>query len=195
MDRQPPNPSAASNRNVWFMAAAVGVMLALHALPTPPPLERSGEIVELTTGGKATIAILAFAVVLWITEAIPFAATALFVLLLLPVFGVNSYAEAVQLGFGHPIVTFFIGVLILSAAFSRSGLGTRMALLILHKVGTRTDRVLLGFLVAGASLSMWITDMAVAAILLPLGVSLLEDAGLERLKSNFGIGVNPAFDR
>ena len=72
MDRQPPNPSAASNRNVWFMAAAVGVMLALHALPTPPPLERSGEVVELTSGGKATIAILAFAVVLWITEAIPF---------------------------------------------------------------------------------------------------------------------------
>ncbi len=124
--------------------------------------------------------------VLWITEAIPFAVTALFVVLLIPVFGVSSYAQAVQLGFGHPIVTFFIGVLILSAAFSRSGLGTRMALLILHKVGTRTDRVLLGFLVAGASLSMWITDMAVAAILLPLGVSLLEDSGLERLKSNFG---------
>ena len=141
---------------------------------------------ELTEGGKTTIAILAFAVVLWITEAIPFAVTALFVVLLIPVFGVSSYAQAVQLGFGHPIVTFFIGVLILSAAFSRSGLGTRMALLILHKVGTRTDRVLLGFLVAGASLSMWITDMAVAAILLPLGVSLLEDSGLERLKSNFG---------
>ena len=186
MDRQPPNPSATSNRTVWFMAAAVGIMLAVHALPTPPPLERSGEVVELTSGGKATMAILAFAVVLWITEAIPFAATALFVLLLIPVFGVTSYAQAVQLGFGHPIITFFIGVLILSAGFSRSGLGTRMALLILHKVGTRTDRVLLGFLVAGASLSMWITDMAVAAILLPLAVSLLEDSGLERLKSNFG---------
>ena len=60
---------------------------------------------ELTREGKATIAILAFAVVLWMTEAIPFAATALVMLLLIPVFGVSSYADTVQLGFGHPIVT------------------------------------------------------------------------------------------
>ena len=61
-----------------------------------------------------------------------------------------------------------------------------MALGILARVGTRTDRVLLGFLFVGAMLSMWITDMAVAAMLMPLGVGVLRDARLEPLKSNFG---------
>ena len=61
-----------------------------------------------------------------------------------------------------------------------------MVLHVLRVVGTRTDRVLLGFLVVGALLSMWITDMSVAAMLLPLGVGVLRDARLEPLKSNFG---------
>ena len=51
-----------------------------------------------------------------------------------------------------------------------------MVLHVLRVVGTRTDRVLLGFLVVGALLSMWITDMSVAAVLLPLGVGVLRDA-------------------
>jgi len=53
-------------------------------------------------------------------------------------------------------------------------------------VGTRTDRVLFGFLVLGAMLSMWITDMAVAAMMMPLGVGVLRDANLKPLGSNFG---------
>ena len=53
-------------------------------------------------------------------------------------------------------------------------------------MGTRTDRVLLGLLVVGASISMWITDVAVAAMLLPLAVGLLRDAGLQPGQSQFG---------
>ena len=166
-----------------YLLAAVVLMLVVHFLPTPPPV---GQSVELTVQGKACLAILAFAVVLWVSEALPFAVTSLFVLLLIPVFGIEQYATVVRVGFGNPIITFFLGVLLLSAAFSRSGLGPRLALEILRKVGTRTDRVLLGFLTVGAALSMWITDMAVAAMLLPLGVGVLRDAELKPLESNFG---------
>ena len=161
-------------------------MLAVYALPTPAPLEHDGDTIALTVNGKACLAVLAFAVTLWVTEALPFAVTSLFVLLLIPVFGIADYATVVAAGFGNPIITFFIGVLILSSGFSRSGLGARLVLHVLRIFGTRTDRVLLGFLSVGAMLSMWITDMAVAAILLPLGVGVLRDARLEPLKSNFG---------
>lgn len=161
-------------------------MLVIHALPLPEGIAHGGQVVELSRPGKSCLGILGFAVVLWVTEAVPFAVTALSVVLLIPAFGIRDYAGVVSVGFGNPIITFFIGVLLLSAGFSRSGLGTRLALNILLKVGTRTDRVLLGFLAAGAALSMWITDMAVAAILLPLGVGLLRDAELEPLESNFG---------
>jgi sodium-dependent dicarboxylate transporter 2/3/5 len=173
-------------RKLGYFALAVVLMLVVHALPTPAGIEHGGELLELSTTGKACLGILGFAVVLWVTEALPFAITSLFVVLLIPVFGIRDYAGVVSVGFGNPIVTFFIGVLLLSAAFSRSGLGIRLALNILLKVGTRTDRVLLGFLTVGAMLSMWITDMAVAAMLLPLGVGLLRDAKLRPGESNFG---------
>ena len=161
-------------------------MLLVYALPTPAPLEQDGDTIALTVNGKACLAVLAFAVTLWVTEALPFAVTSLFVLLLIPIFGIADYETVVAAGFGNPIITFFIGVLILSSGFGRSGLGARLVLHVLRIFGTRTDRVLLGFLTVGAMLSMWITDMAVAAILLPLGVGVLRDARLEPLKSNFG---------
>jgi len=69
---------------------------------------------------------------------------------------------------------------------SRSGLGPRLSLLILRVMGTKTNMVILGFLIVGVVLSMWITDMAVAAILLPLGVSILKQCGVRPLESNFG---------
>ena len=116
----------------------------------------------------------------------PFAATSLVVLVLIPAFGITDFASAVNAGFGSPLIVFFIGVLFLSTGFTFSGLGTRMVLHVLRLAGTRTDRVLLGFLVVGALLSMWITDMAVAAVMLPLGVGVLKDAGLKPLQSNFG---------
>ena len=129
---------------------------------------------------------MAFAVTLWVTEAVPFAVTSLLVVLLIPAFGIADYRVVVRSGFGDPVITFFIGVLILSAAFTRSGLGTRLVYHVLLRVGTRTDRVLLGFLIVGVLISMWITKMAVAAMLLPIGLAILRDAGAKPLQSNFG---------
>ena len=165
---------------------ALLLMAAVDALPEPSPIVRAGEQIALTPDGKACLAILTFAITLWVTEAVPFAVTALAVLLLIPILGIAPYPEVVAAGFGNPLVTFFIGVLFLSTGFTHSGLGARLVLHMLRLVGTRTDRVLLGFLVLGALLSMWITDMAVAALLMPLGVGVLRDAKLEPLRSNFG---------
>ena len=148
--------SAAGSSNVWGLIAAVAFMLIVYALPTPAPMERNAEVIALTVNGKACLAVLVFAVTLWVTEALPFAVTSLFVVLLIPGFGIADYATVVAAGFGNPIITFFIGVLILSSGFARSGLGVRLVLNVLQVFGTRTDRVLLGFLVVGAMLSMQI---------------------------------------
>ena len=178
---------ATSDRSsLLYLVLAVTVMAVVHWLPTPPPFDHNGELVGLSQSGKACMAILAFAVVLWVTEAVPFPVTSLIVLLMIPVLGVADYPSVVAAGFGNQIITFFIGVLILAAGFARSGLGTRLVLTVLTAVGTRTDRVLLGFLAVGAFLSAWLNDLAVTALMLPLGVGVLEDAGLKRLESNFG---------
>lgn len=171
---------------ITFIGLAILLLAAVILLPLPEPLEISGETVPLTWEGKAVMGLLVFAIVLWVTEVIPFSITALTVMILIPVFGLESFEETIKLGFGNPIIAFFIGVLMLSSAFTRSGLGKRLSLLILRVMGTRTSMVILGFLLFGSLLSMWITDMAVAAILMPLGVSILKQCNLKPLQSNFG---------
>lgn len=178
--------AAVPDRKGLLLLAATAALFLVYLLPSPPPLERAGALVELPAKGQACLAIMALAVTLWVSEALPFAVTSLLVVLLIPIFGIADYKSVVRAGFGDPVVTFFVGVLLLSAAFTRSGLGTRLVYLILTVAGTRTDRVLLGFIVVGTFISMWITDMAVAAMLLPLGVGLLRDSGLRPRESNVG---------
>jgi len=144
-----------------------------------------GSIV-LKKEGQIALAILLFALILWITEAIPFHFTGLIALLFLTLFKVGNYKEIIKTGFGDDIVIFFIGVLILSSFITQSGLGKRISVYVLSKTGNNTSAILLGFLIAGATLSMWITDMAVAAILMPLGRAILQEEGLKPLESNFG---------
>ncbi len=175
-----------TRRQAIFLCVAFALMLVIMVAPSPPPLERAGNLIELTASGKACLSIMAFAVILWVTEALPFAATSLLVLLLIAAFGIADYRTVVRAGFGDPIVTFILGALMLSAAFTRSGLGARLAYHVLLGVGTRTDRVLLGMLAVGTAISMWIPDVAVAAMLLPVAVGLLRDAGLQPGKSQFG---------
>ncbi len=107
----------------------------------------------------------------------------------MPLLQLSTYSEVVRAGFGSPIITFFLGVLMLSAAFTRSGLGTRLVYQILHRLGTRTDFVLLGVLGSGVLISSWVTDMAAAAILLPVGVGLLRDVDMRPGESNFGRAI------
>ena len=71
------------DRRLFALLAAVALMLALYALPSPPPLERAGNLIPLTGPGQACLAIMAFAVTLWVTEAVPFAVTSLLVVLLI----------------------------------------------------------------------------------------------------------------
>ena len=111
-------------RPALALLAATILLLIVHLLPSPPPIARGDELIALTPPGKTCLAILLFAVTLWVTEAMPFPVTSLLVLILLPIFGVTDFASAVDAGFGNPLILFFIGVLMLSTGFSRSGLGT-----------------------------------------------------------------------
>ena len=116
-----------SDRRPYILLAAVALLLTIYLLPSPPPLARAEGAIPLTPQGQACLAILAFAVTLWVTETLPFAVTSLLVVVLIPVFGLADYRTVVRAGFGDPIITFFLGVLMLSSAFPRSGLGPRHA--------------------------------------------------------------------
>lgn len=112
----PEMENTGERRAVLAFLAATTSMLVVHLLPTPEPLERAGEVIALTPDGKTCLAILLFAVTLWVTEAMPFPATSLLVLVLIPAFGITDFSSAVNAGFGNPLIVFFIGVLFLSTA-------------------------------------------------------------------------------
>ncbi|MBI9097451.1 MAG: DASS family sodium-coupled anion symporter [Spirochaetaceae bacterium] len=174
-----------TRKKTLYLGLAFTVMIAMMILPLPDSVRNAGKGF-LTSEGQVAMGILLFSLVLWMTEALPFHITGMLSVILLALFDVDTFKNIVSVGFGNHIITFFIGVLILSAFITKSGLGKRISVYLLSRTGNHTSLIILGFMLVGAMLSMWITNMAVAAMLLPLGVSILEEEGALRLKSNFG---------
>lgn len=174
-----------TTKRLLALAGAVLALLVIAYLPLPEGLLTAGEV-TLSPAGRVSVGTLAFCLVLWMTEALPFHITGLLGMIALALQGTAGFSEIVKLGFGNQIIVFFIGVLCISSFISRSGLGKRLCLFVLSRTGNSTGAILLGFLTVGALLSMWVTDMAVAAILMPLAKAMLEEEGLQPLKSNFG---------
>lgn len=136
--------------------------------------------------GRKALGILIFCLVLWIREPVPFHVTGFLGMLMMLVLKVDTFANIVKQGFGNETVVFFIGVLTLSAVVTKTGLGKRISVYILSTTGNSTSKILMGFLLVGTLLSMWMTDMAVAAILMPLAVMILKEEGVKPMESNFG---------
>lgn len=176
----------ADNKKYFYLLAAVALMILINMLPLPEPLQSPDGLVELTVEGKAALSVLGFVIVLWLTEAIPFPVTALFGLLLAYFFRLAVFDDIVAYGFGSTVTIFFIGVLTLSSGLTRSGLADRFTQLILSKIGLDPHKIIFAFMALGAFLSMWIVNMSVAAILLPMAVTILKKAGHKPGASNFG---------
>jgi solute carrier family 13 (sodium-dependent dicarboxylate transporter), member 2/3/5 len=90
------------------------------------------------------VAVLAFALVLWLNEAVPFHITSLLAMVLLAVTRVEPFVEVVRLDFGSHIAVFMIGVLTLSALVTVPGLGKRITVFLPSCTGTGTRTILFG---------------------------------------------------
>jgi len=173
-------------KQITALSVAILVMIGIYLLPLPQPIQTAEGAVALTAEGKASLAVLAFVIILWLTEAIPFPVTALFGLFLAYSFGLAPFDDIVGYGFGNAVVVFFIGVLALSSGLTRSGLAERFTSIIINRVGFNSHKIVFTFMVLGALLSMWIVNMSVAAILLPMAVFILKKIGHKPMESNFG---------
>ena len=107
----------------------------------------------------------------WATEAIPVAATALLPLIFLDPLGISAIEEAAAT-YSHPIIYLFLGAFILALAIQRWNLHQRIALSILLQTGTTGDRLIGGFMVAAAFLSMWMTNTSTTMMLMPIAISV-----------------------
>ena len=132
----------------------------------------------LSYSGHAAIALLAFAVIMWASEAQVLAVTSLMLLFLQPLLGIDSFNSAV-IGFANPIIFLMIGGFILAVAIGKSGLAKRFTYWMLSKVGTSPSMSIFAAVFSTGILSAWIENVVAFAMLLPIIKTIVPLFGIE----------------
>jgi solute carrier family 13 (sodium-dependent dicarboxylate transporter), member 2/3/5 len=132
----------------------------------------------LTQGGRATAAVGTLMAVWWVCESLPLPVTSLLPIVLLPLLGALELAETTS-AYANPLVFLFLGGFVLALAMQRWRLHRRIALLTIRTVGTRPVRMVGGFMLATALLSMWVSNTATTVMMLPIGLSVLALVGTQ----------------
>ena len=138
-----------------------------------------------------TLAIALLMAIWWITEVIPLAVTALIPVILFPFFGIMNGQDVSATYFNH-VIFLFIGGFIVALAMQHWNLHKRIALRILMFTGVSPAGILLGFMLATAFLSMWISNTATAMMMVPIVMSVIQKLEESTEKSNldkYAIGL------
>mgnify|MGYP001278594517 FL=1 len=127
---------------------------------------------NLSSEGIAILASTLWIAIWWMTEAIPIYVTSLLPIILFPLSG-GLELKLTTASYGHKFVFLFIGGFILAIAIEKWKLHKRIALNIIKIVGTKKSNIILGFMIATAFLSMWISNTATAVMILPVGLAII----------------------
>jgi len=127
----------------------------------------------LSPSANAVLAATVWIAIWWITEAIPIAVTALLPLVLFPLAGGLDLA-ATSASYGHKYIFLYMGGFIIAIAIEKWNLHKRIALNIINFIGSDVRKIILGFMVATAFLSMWISNTATAVMMLPIGMAIIK---------------------
>ena len=120
-------------------------------------------------------AIAAWMACWWITEAAPIAVTALLPLVLVPVARIAPVGT-IAVNYGNATIFLFLGGFLIAMGLEVSGLHRRVALAIVRRVGSRPARLVLGFMLATFTLSMWISNTSTTMLMLPIVLCVLSTA-------------------
>ena len=120
----------------------------------------------------AMLAVTLWIAIWWVTEAVPIAVTALLPMILFPTTGIMAI-DATTAAYGDKYVFLYLGGFFLAIAIEKWNLHKRIALYIIKVIGTNIYKVILGFMVATAFLSMWISNTATSVMMLPMGMSIV----------------------
>ncbi len=169
---------AIKKRGFW-----IGLILFFLVLLSSGPEELSEEAWIV-----AAVALLM--VTWWATEAIPIPVTALLPLALFPILGVTSI-ETAALPYANKNIYLFLGGFLIALSIERSGLHKRLALIMIKSVGSNGPKLIGGFMLVSALISMWVMNTSTTLMLLPIGLAICSVVAktvpnmTEKDKSNF----------
>ena len=179
-----PTTSRTRTLGLWLGAAAFLLLLLFPIDPGNTPASRLAAVALLMA-------------IWWVTDAIPLFATALIPLVLYPLLGIMSGGATAPIYFNSTIVL-FLGGFMIALTMEKWNLHRRIALNIIHAVGGGPARIVLGFMVAAAFLSMWISNTATAVMMVPIGLAIClqieseaggDTAGTRRLSVGLMLGI------
>lgn len=150
---------------VWFLASAQG----------------------LPESASRVLAAAAWMLVWWIAEAVPIGVTSVLPMVLFPLLGVAGIAETTA-PYGSHYVFLFMGGFLIALALEKWNLHKRFALSVLVLAGGRPRRLIAGFMLSTAALSMWISNTATTLMMLPIALSVLHKVDVAR-HPKFGLAL------
>ena len=136
-----------------------------------------------------TAAITLFVAVLWVTEALPIPATSVIPFAAFPLFGVISHTEAAS-SLGSHVIMLLMAAFMLSKALEKANLHKRFAIYMLRVTGSGSPlKVILGFMMTTAVLSMWISNTATILMMLPMAIAIINALDNPRFGVSLILGI------
>ncbi|MCB9080989.1 MAG: SLC13/DASS family transporter [Lewinellaceae bacterium] len=168
-----------NNLKSWGLWGGLAFFFLIVFLPAPGGLPPAAK-------NAAAVAILM--TLWWVTEAIPIYATAFVPLAAYPLMGILP-AEDTAANYGHNYVLMLLAGFFIAKAIEGQHLHKRIALVIINFLGTSRQRILLSFMLASAFLSMWIANVAVALLMLPIALAIIAREEEDGQASSFGTAM------
>ncbi|WP_419785244.1 SLC13 family permease [Pseudodesulfovibrio sp.] len=176
--------SGKGRRIGFFLGPIVFVLMLVLPVPTGMKVE-----------AWHVAAVTALMAIWWITEAIPIPATSLLPIALFPLLGVMK-SSASTAPYANHLIYLFMGGFFLAVTMERWNLHRRVALYTIKAIGTSPAKMTLGFMLATAFLSMWVSNTATAMMMVPIGLAVIQQAtgfSSEHLRDSIN-NVGPEFN-
>ena len=189
--------TAATVRRIGLFGGPLLGLLCYYFLP-PHYSTGPGEWVEFSQAGRATLGMMVWMATWWLTEAVDIEVTALLPIVAFPLLGIAPLSKVLP-PYAADVIFLFMGGFIIGLAIERWGLDRRIAFATLRLVGARPGAIIGGFMGVTAFLSMWVSNTACAAMMVPIALSVIDLVLRSRtgqgLKESGGIPQDRAGER
>ena len=173
----------ATVRRIGLFGGPLLGLLCYYLLP-PHYSTGPGEWVEFSQAGRTTLGMMVWMATWWLTEAVDIEVTALLPVVAFPLLGIAPLTKVLP-PYAADVIFLFMGGFIIGLAIERWGLDRRIAFFTLRLVGARPGAIIGGFMVVTAFLSMWVSNTATAAMMVPIALSVIDLV----LRSRTGTGL------